>query len=410
MQASTAPAPRVYWLTEAFFPPLIGGQELTVAYLSRALVMRGIDVRVITRQTVPPCAAEETLQDVEVRRINPPGLLKRKGMPAIAPLLTFHGRLFWLLLKDARRYDVVIVSGVKFMPFIVVPLCALLGKKCILRVESYFELHEAISTESLQTMGSLRGRLLFRLLESARRPFLRRTDAIIAISAQIHEELIKRGVSPNRIVSVPNGVSLDKYRPWNAHERLQLRSRLSLPLDRILVLYSGRLSRAKAVPILIEAWPTLLASHPDLYLILVGSGNRSFDDCETEVRDQVQRSGLTEQVVFVGETDAVANYLQTSDLWVFPTEYEGFSLALIEAMGCALPVVATAVGAAPQLIQHGQNGFLFPPKNKRALVDTLELALTQRARWPAIGEAARNAVLQYDVNIVADRYAALCRS
>jgi glycosyltransferase involved in cell wall biosynthesis len=410
MQASTAPTPRVYWLTEAFFPPLIGGQELTVAYLSRALVMRGIEVRVITRQTVPPCAPEETLQGVEVRRINPPGLLKGKGMRAIAPLLSFYARLFWLLLRDARRYDVVIVSGVKIMPFIVVPLCAVLGKKCILRAESYFELHETISTESLQTMGSLRGRILFRLIEGARRPFLRRADAVIAISAQIHEELIKRGVSADRIVSVPNGVSLDKYRPLNAHERVLLRSRLRLPLDRTLVLYSGRLARAKGVPILIEAWPALVASHPDLYLILVGSGNRSFDDCETEARDLVQRSGLADQVVFVGETDAVADYLQSSDLWVFPTEYEGFSLALIEAMGCALPVVVTAVGAAPQLIQHGKNGFLFPPKDKRALIDALDLALTQRARWPAIGEAARNAVLPYDVNIVADRYAALCRA
>jgi Glycosyltransferase Family 4 len=92
MQASTAPAPRVYWLTEAFFPPLIGGQELTVAYLSRALVMRGIEVRVITRQTIPPCAAEETLQGVEVRRINPPGLLKGKGMRAIAPVVRPAGQ------------------------------------------------------------------------------------------------------------------------------------------------------------------------------------------------------------------------------------------------------------------------------------------------------------------------------
>ncbi|MGA2564631.1 MAG: glycosyltransferase family 4 protein [Steroidobacteraceae bacterium] len=410
MQDSIAPAPRVYWLTEAFFPPLIGGQELTVAYLSRALVTRGISVRVITRQTVPPCAAEETLQDVEVRRIKPAGLLKGKGMLAIAPVLGFLARLLWLLLKDARRYDVVIVSGVKVMPFIVVPLCAALGKKCILRAESYFELHETISTESLRTMGALRGRLLFLLIEGARRPLLRRADAVIAISAQIHEELIKRGVAPDRIVSVSNGVSLDRYRPLNAQERLLLRSRLSLPRDRTLVLYSGRLARAKGVPILVEAWPALVASHPDLYLILVGSGNRSFDDCESDVRNLVQRSGLADQVLFVGETDAVADYLQTSDLWVFPTEYEGFSLALIEAMGCALPVVATAVGAAPQLIQHGQNGFLFPPKDKRALVDALEHALAQRARWPAIGEAARKAVLQFDVNIVADRYAALCRS
>ncbi len=408
MQDRTVLAPRVYWLTEAFFPPLVGGQELTVSYLARGLVARGIEVHVITRQTVPPCARAETLHGVQVRRIDPPGLLKGKGLRAIVPLLGFLGRLSSILLRDARRYDVVIVSGVKIMPLLVVPICKLLGKKSILRVESYFELHETISSESLGTMGARPGRLLFRMVEALRRPFLRHADAVIAISAQIREELLKRGVPPTRIVSVPNAVDMTKYRPVSAEQRAPLRARLSLPSDRTLVLYSGRLSRAKGVPLLMDAWPALLAAHPDLHLVLVGAGGRSFDDCEAQVRNQVRTGGLDDRVTFVGETDAVADYLQAADLWIFPTEYEGFSLALVEAMGCALPVVVTAVGAAPQLIQHGQNGFLFPPKDPAALTEALENALRQRALWPAIGAAARQTVLQYDVKIIADRYAALC--
>jgi glycosyltransferase involved in cell wall biosynthesis len=411
MQDSTRRAPVVYWLTEAFFPPLVGGQELIASYLAHGLYAHGFQVQVITRQTLPASPARENLQGVQVRRINPPGMLKGKGFRAILPVLGFMARLAWILSKDASRYDVVLVSGAKIMPLVVIPLCALLRKKCVLRVESYFELHETISTESMRTMGSGAGRFLFSLLENLRNRALRKAHAVIAISAQINQELLKRGVAPAKIVPLPNGVSLRKFRPVTAAERSALRARLCLPDDgRPIVLYAGRMARAKGVPLLIEAWPILLASHPELYLVLVGSGNRSFDDCETQVKERVKQLGLDRDIAFFPETEAVVEYLQAADLWVFPTEYEGFSLALAEAMGCALTVLATSVGAAPQLIQQGRNGFLFPPLEPQALIDVFEEALRVRERWPAIGAAAREAVSQYDLDLIAARYAELCRS
>jgi glycosyltransferase involved in cell wall biosynthesis len=114
--------------------------------------------------------------------------------------------------------------------------------------------------------------------------------------------------------------------------------------------------------------------------------------------------------MFVPETAAVVEYLQTADLWIFPTEYEGFSLALAEALGCALPVLATTVGAAPQLIKHTENGFLFPPKDEQALIHVVDEAMSLRSQWPAISAAARAAVAEYDLDLIADRYADLCRT
>jgi glycosyltransferase involved in cell wall biosynthesis len=69
----------------------------------------------------------------------------------------------------------------------------------------------------------------------------------------------------------------------------------------------------------------------------------------------------------------------------------------------------TAVGAAPDLIQDGQNGFLFPPKNSAAMLTAIEAALSARPRWPQIGTAARASVTRFDLSVVADQYIALCR-
>jgi glycosyltransferase involved in cell wall biosynthesis len=341
--------------------------------------------------------------------VNPGGILKGKGSDAIRPLFDFLLKLIWILVKGSKRYNIVILSGAKIMPLVVIPVCIVLRKKSIVRVESYFELYEPISSESLRAMGSRRGWVLFRLLRAARKLALKHADAVIAISAQIHEMLLKHGVRADRIVSIPNGINLKVCRPLGTAEKAALRAQLGLPADRTLVLYSGRLSRAKGVRMLVDAWPKVVVKHPQLHLVVVGSGGGSFDDCETEVKELVRERGLTSQVTFVDETPAVVSYLQAADLWVFPTEYEGFSLALAEAMGCALPVLATTVGAAPQLIQHGENGFLFPPLDEKALIDVMDEAMREREKWPLIGAAARAAVAPYDLDIIADQYAGLCQ-
>jgi glycosyltransferase involved in cell wall biosynthesis len=399
---------RIYWLTEAFYPPIVGGQELFAARLVASLAARGHSVSVITRQTVPPAAACETIGSVSVRRIAPAGILKGKGWRAVFPLLRFLWRLLVLLTRDRKQFDVLIVSGVKVIPLVVVPLCRLTGKRCILRAESFFELHEAVSAESLETMNPLSGRGIGAIAGRLRSLMIRHADYVIAISAQIHAQLLERGVAERRIRQIPNAVDTEKFHPVTPTERQRLRAEHGLPQGKILCVFSGRLSRAKGLPMLVEAWPTLLERHPDLHLAIVGSGKLSFDDCEQSIREFVASRGLSGSVQFAGESDRVYEYLQASDLFIFPSEYEGFSLALVEALACAMPVAVTSVGAAPDLIRHGRNGFLFPPKNPAAMLDALNAALEQRPRWPEIGAAARESVSPFDLQVVADRYAELC--
>ena len=159
---------------------------------------------------------------------------------------------------------------------------------------------------------------------------------------------------------------------------------------------------------LVEAWPELIARHPDLYLLMVGSGKLSFDDCENYLKQFVRTNGLEECVRFCGESDRGYQFLQAADLFIFPTEYEGFSLALVEARGSGIPSAVTSVGAAPDLIRHGENGFLFPPKDKQALLDVIDSALEQRDRWPQIGRAARESVRGFNLAAVVDSYHELC--
>jgi glycosyltransferase involved in cell wall biosynthesis len=316
--------------------------------------------------------------------------------------------LFWLLLRNAGHFDVIIVSGVKIIPLVAVPVCLIARKKIILRAESFFELHEAVSAESLETMNAASGRGIGAMAAAVRRFMLRRAHYVVAISAEIQAQLLKQGVAQARIARIPNAVDTDKFRGVSAEEKLQLRGRLGLPADKTVLVFAGRLSRAKGLPMLIEAWPALVQRYPQLYLVIVGSGKLSFDDCEDSLREFVGAHNLQDSVNFAGESPRVYEYLQAADVFIFPTEYEGFSLALVEALSSAIVAVVTSVGAAPDLIRHGQNGFLFPPKDPQAMFAVLKEALEQTQRWPAIAAAARDSVAPFDLNVVADRYSELC--
>jgi glycosyltransferase involved in cell wall biosynthesis len=257
-------------------------------------------------------------------------------------------------------------------------------------------------------MNNFVGRRLSRFLQRAQTAALSGADRIIAISDDISGVLLRAGCRPSSIVKIPNAIDLKKFSPLPLEEKALLRQRLGFSADRTLVLYAGRLSRAKGLMMLMQTWPPLTAADPSLLLVLVGSGRDSWDNCESDIAEFVRANELDGHVAQVGHSDRVHEYLQAADLFVSPSDYEGFGLAIVEALACALPVVSTSVGVAPQVMRQGENGFLCPPKDSRALGDALALALAQRARWPEIGRLARNAVMQFGMAQVIDQYVALC--
>jgi glycosyltransferase involved in cell wall biosynthesis len=409
VRAATTAVPRIYWLTTEFFPPETGGTGMIAARLSEGLAERGFSVHLITRQVVPRCAAQEFVGKVQVRRVNPAGAMKGAGWRAFPIMLGFIARLALALISEARNYDIVVISGMKTIPIAAVPVCRLLRKKCVIRIESPFEMVEPISAESLDMMRGMSGRFMNGVVRRMQRAVLRRADCVIAISRDIADRLMHFEHPPGRVARIPNAVDLGKFAPAPADEKARLRDRLGFPAGRTIVLYVGRLSRAKGVMMLIEAWSELIAKFPDAYLVMVGSGKGSWDDCEADIVEYVRDRELTSHVELAGHSDSVHEYLRAADLFLNPSDYEGFSLTLVEALGCALPVVTTSVGVAPEIIREGSNGFMCPPKNKQAFAAALAQALEQPHRWADIGQLGRESVKIYDIPEIIGQYAALLR-
>jgi glycosyltransferase involved in cell wall biosynthesis len=229
---------------------------------------------------------------------------------------------------------------------------------------------------------------------------IRSVDAFITISQEIEQELEALQVPAEKRVFISNGVDTSRHTPVSEDRKQTLRAELSLPAHAHLVIYAGRLVPEKRVDHLLKIWTDLRTKFPDTHLLILGEGSE-----ESRLR-ALNISG----VQFTGQVDDAGRYLQASDLFVLPSSTEGLSNSMLEAMSCGLPVLATTVGGAPDVIRHQESGYLIPPDNVDALQRGLEVLLGDATLRLALGAAARQRIMSdFSLDSVAERLAALYR-
>jgi glycosyltransferase involved in cell wall biosynthesis len=166
------------------------------------------------------------------------------------------------------------------------------------------------------------------------------------------------------------------------------------PLERPArkVLYLGWLQRDKGVLDLLMAIPTVLRSVPEATFVIAGSGG---GDVES-IMDLARSLRIEQSLRFPGwvDGDKKRDLLRESDVFVLPSYYEGLPVGVLEAMACGVPVIATAVGGIPDVIEDRVNGLLVRPGQSEALARAMVIMLTDGALRSRLREAAHRAVHQ----------------
>jgi glycosyltransferase involved in cell wall biosynthesis len=386
---------RVCLLTDSFYP-IVGGGETQARLLSSALKRRGHDVFVLTQRRLPRSPRREEVDGVEVVRVGVPHM-DRWGKYLMMPLALVK------LLVLARRYDLVYVAGLRTLGLVGVVAARATGRRCVLRSASCTEM----SGESIFDFAHGPWRLAMPLLRGyvkARNAILRQADAFLAMSTTIGDEYRGCGVRPDRIARIPNGVELNRFQPVDGVARRALREGLGLPADKMLVTYTGKLTRGKGLETLLRSWRDLARERPDAHLVLVGSGRHMFLSCEAELRAFVTEHRLDSRVTFTGYQTNVEHYLQASDVYVMPSQQEALSNSLIEGLSCGLPAVVSAVGGMLDVVTHERNALVVPPGNPDALAAALRRVLTDEDLRQRLGDGARQRARAFDIHVVAGRF------
>lgn len=185
-----------------------------------------------------------------------------------------------------------------------------------------------------------------------------------------------------KIRLVPNGVDLKRFAPRPPSGAL--RARLEVSPSAPVAVSIGRHVAEKGYRHLIDAAALVERTKPGVHWILVGAG-----ELTSELVGQAQRLDLAARVHFTGWLDDVADVLALADLFVLPSESEGFGRVLVEAMAMGCAVVATAVGGIPDIVRDGETGLLVEPANPAALAGAVRALLDDPARATRLGAAGR---------------------
>jgi glycosyltransferase involved in cell wall biosynthesis len=392
-----APVLKICILTETYYP-VVGGGETQAQALAEGLIAKGFTVIILTRRSDSSMKRIEQFGEVTVYRLSPvgPQHLKKWGL-----LITSLP----MLIKLRRRYDLILVSGFRVVGIAAVLISKVLGKACILKADSVGEMSGLFFADGLAKLHLHPSFWLVRAFLALRNRVLRRADAFVAISSAVATELVAQGVKPGLIQTIPNSVDTDRFRPVNCHEKCKLRRKLSLPEKDRIVTFTGRLVSYKGLPLLLRVWSEVQAKHILVRLLLVGPGGLDIHNCEAELKAYVSANGLQESVHFTGSVDNVHEYLQASDLFVFPTENEAFGISLIEAMACGLPVVSTSVGGVKDILEHRKNGLVVETGNFQQLYEALDTLISDTMLAASLGQAARQTVqVKYTAEMVTQKY------
>lgn len=196
----------------------------------------------------------------------------------------------------------------------------------------------------------------------------------IPLSDELENYLTENvGVAKSKITKICNGVDTQKFNQGNS------RSKVILPKgfndDGLIVIGTvGRMERVKDQLNLVDAFIHLLNSDPDAHkkarLVLVGSGSM-----EPDIRARIEQAGLSDLVWMPGSRDDIPDLMQAMDIFVLPSQAEGISNTILEAMASGLPVIATDVGGNAQLVIQDQTGFIVPKRSPESIAQALHAYL-----------------------------------
>lgn len=229
-----------------------------------------------------------------------------------------------------------------------------------------------------------------------------RRATVVAVSNDL-KTFIERnvGIARQRIQVIYNGV--EPFSLHTAEDILDYKAQLGIPPGEKVVGIVGSLYPVKGHRYLLEAVPSLLQRFPRTTFLIVGRG--ALDET---LKAQAEELGIDKKVLFLGLRQDIPRLLAVMDVFAHPSLSEGLSMAILEAMMAAKPVVATNVGGNPELLVHGATGFLVQPKNSAALVECVGGLLQDPALARNLGASGRDRAMQlFSLKAMATQYQSL---
>lgn len=352
-------------IANPFFPPYHGGTEKVIYEVGRRLSKKH-SITILTARLEGTLPREE-MEGMDVVRL-PSNVFHWAPHPLPPPVPIIHGMHSWMG-KFSREFEIVHVHN----RFVFDPRFGRIAKENGNRL--CLTLHNS-RPHGIDAATDILGSLYD---DAVAKRFMLGCDGIAAVSDATMKATVPRSYADLKKV-IYNGVDPAVFSPrkrtgfWKEE----------LGIGRPMVLTNARLVVQKGISHLIEAM-----RHVDADLLVFGRG-----PLKSQLEEQAKAKGVRAHFLTRRLSDRqLAALYSSADVFALPSLYEPCSVALIEAMGCGLPCVVSDAGGSPELVQHGESGFVVPARNPKALAQGINALLEDRKLARRFGSKARRRVL-----------------
>ena len=228
---------------------------------------------------------------------------------------------------------------------------------------------------------------------------LRFFNKIITVSDSIKNDLIKNGINESKIIVIQNAVEEkieDEIFFYNRKEKRQL---LNIKEDEFVLGYIGRLSEEKGIRYLIESSSILNDLNIPIKVLIIGQGPQ-----QKELEDLAREEGIESKIILTGFQNEIETWFPSIDIFVLPSLTEGTPMALLEAMAYGIPVVASAVGGIPKIINSGKNGILVSPSEPEEIARAVSSICLKKDLYNRLSKMAKQTIKsKFNINEWANR-------
>ena len=239
---------------------------------------------------------------------------------------------------------------------------------------------------------AIEGGLRYRISKALETHIFKRADAVTTICEGLRNDIISRGVKEENVTVIPNAVDIDKF-AYDETPDLALAQELNLA-GKLVLGFIGSFYAYEGLLLLLDALPAIIHSHPDIRLLLVGSGPQI-----KQLKEKVKALDLQQFVLMTGRVphDRVQRYYKLIDILIYPsfsnrsTELSA-PLKPLEAMAMGCIVVASDVGGHREYIRDQETGYLFKAGDKESLVKTVLMLINGKGLWEKVRKSARDYV------------------
>jgi len=265
-------------------------------------------------------------------------------------LLRVDPRALWQIRAFVRERALDLIHAHNVAPLAYAGVATRLGRRPVMVYSEHNQIYSASAASKLKF-----------------RYYLHLADHLVAVSHDLSGTLVREARVRRRIRVLHNGIDGARFRRLDG---APVRAELGLAAGERLVGTGVVLSEQKGIRYLLEAAGQVVSSRPEVRFAIAGDG-----PLRGELEQRASALGLDDKVAFLGYRADMPEVISALDVYVLPSLWEGLPLALLEAMAIGKPIVATRVGGNPEVVEHGVNGFLVPPRDPGALAEHILRAL-----------------------------------